>query len=151
MSTRSTYRVIEKFTDYASKKLVEKVVALIYIQCDGYPSGHPVETAEWLTTGKVVNGIGMDEGSVFNGAGCLAAQLVEKYKRGPGGCYLRAPKDRAKSGEDYTYDIIVEYDEQGYKPKPQPIFIAYEVYKRPKKIFEGSPAEFVTWVKSQKE
>jgi len=150
MSTRSTYRVIEKFTDHATKKLVEKVVAVIYIQCDGYPSGHPVDTAEWLSTGKVVNGIGIDADLVLNGAGCLAAQLVKKYKRGPGGCYLVAPKDRGHRGEDYTYDIIVEY-EDNYKPKPQPVFKAYEVFKRPKMIFEGSPAEFVTWVKSQKE
>lgn len=151
MSTRSTYRVIEKFTDNVTKKLVEKVVALVYIQCDGYPSGHPVETAEWLSTGKIVNGIGMDEGLVFNGAGCLAAQLVTRFKDGPGGCYLHSPKDRAKCGEDYTYDIVVEYDKDGYKPKPQPTFIAYEVFRKTKKIFEGSPKEFVTWVKSQKE
>ena len=111
MGTRSTYRVIEQYTDEKTNKVVNQEICLMYLQFDGYPSGHPSETAEWLASGKVVNGLRMDEPQlVFNGAGCLAAQLVAKYKTSPGGCYLHPLKHRGKCWEDYVYDIIVKED-----------------------------------------
>lgn len=112
----------------------------MYRQFDGYPEGHPLETAEWLAGGKVVNGLRMDEkGLMFNGGGCLAAQLVAKYKTEAGGTYLHPMNHRGQCWENYTYDIIVKEDKTIE-------FIAYEVMggkNRFKKIFQGSPAEFV--------
>jgi hypothetical protein len=92
MGTRSTYKVIETYIEKREGKPEKRItndVVLMYRQYDGYPDGHPLETAEWLSGGKVVNGLGLDnKGLVFNGAGCLAAQLVAKFKDGPGGTYL---------------------------------------------------------------
>ena len=137
MGTRSTYRVIEQYTDEKKNKVVNQEICLMYLQFDGYPSGHPSETAEWLASGTVVNGISMDEKRlVFNGAGCLAAQLVAKYKDGPGGCYLHPLSHRGKCWEDYLYDIIVKEDKTIE-------FVCYENGKRKIEVFRGNPADFV--------
>ena len=132
MGTRSSYRVIEKV------KTVETPLLSLYIQYDGYPDGHPLDVAHWLSGGKVVNGIPFMEKEeiLFNGAGCLAAQLVAKLKNGPGGAYIEPLKARGNSGEEYLYDIVVDFSKQDIK------FIAYENYDEPKKFFEGTPQEF---------
>jgi hypothetical protein len=136
MGTRSTYRIIEQFKDEKKDKIVNNEICLIYVQFDGYPSGHPLETAEWLSSGKVVNGYGASDTLQFNGAGCLAAQLVAKYKDGVGGTYIQSLKSRGNSWEDYLYDIIVKEDSS----------IEYRCYEngsKKKLIFCGSPQEFV--------
>ena len=55
-------------------------MAVMYRQYDGYPEGHGMALAEFLSGKAVVNGIpmGMKEG--FNGPGCLAAQVVAHFK-----------------------------------------------------------------------
>ena len=136
MGTRSTYRIIEQFTDDKTKKEVNQDICLIYVQFDGYPSGHPSETAEWLSTGKVVNGYSLNEELQFNGAGCLAAQLVAKMKKGTGGVYLQNLKSRGKSWEDYLYDIIVKEDHTIE-------FVCYENGRRKTEVFRGIPSDFV--------
>ena len=148
MSTRSTYRVIEKGV-YEGKPWQTKLL-LMYIQSDGYPSGHPVDTMKWLSKGTVVNGLSSDQPKVvFNGAGCLAAQLVARMKDGAGGAYLHDQKSRGKSGEEYTYDIIIDSDTKEIS------VIAYDIQGgwgnkplRFKKIYSGTPAGFVEWVKN---
>lgn len=143
MGTRSTYRVLEQYTDEKTQKVKDQELCLMYLQYDGYPTGHPLETAEWLSKGRVVNGFSPNETIlIFNGAGCLAAQLVEKYKNGPGGCYLHPLKHRGKCWEDYLYDIIIKEDNSIE-------FVCYENDKRPKELFRGSPENFVK--KYQKE
>ena len=109
----------------------------MYRQFDGYPSGHPCETAEWLASGEVVNGFSSNETKlIFNGAGCLAAQLVAKYKTEPGGTYLNPLKHRGKCWEDYLYDIIVKEDQTIE-------FVCYENGKRKTEVFRGLPSDFV--------
>jgi hypothetical protein len=146
MGTRSTYRVIEQWTDNKTKKVKNENLVLLYLQFDGYPEGHPLETAEWLSSGMVVNGFGLDDDKLqFNGAGCLAAQLVDRLKNGVGGAYIHSLSSRGKSWEDYTYDIIVKEDKSIE-------FIAYEVegLDKPtfKQLFIGSPNDFVTRFKT---
>jgi hypothetical protein len=136
MGTRSTYRVIEQFKDDKGK-VVNQDICLIYVQYDGYPTGHPMETAEWLSSGKVVNGYSMSEELQFNGAGCLAAQLVAKMKTGTGGVYLQTLKSRGNSWEDYLYDIIIKEDKSIE-------YVCYENGSRKKELFRGTPADFVT-------
>lgn len=137
MGTRSTYRFIETYRD-AEGKVKENKIALVYFQFDGYPDGHPLETAEWLASGKVVNGLGVDAtGLVFNGAGCLTAQFIEHYKKGAGGVYVQPLRSRGECWENYLYDIVVDSVTKTIK------MIAYENLSRPKKFFEGTPAEFV--------
>jgi hypothetical protein len=138
MGTRSTYRIIEQISDTKAGKVINQDICLMYLQYDGYPTGHPTETAEWLASGTVVNGLSMNETRlVFNGPACLAAQLVAKYKTGPGGCYLQPLKSRGNSWEDYLYDIIIKEDNSIE-------YVCYENGRRKKEIFRGSPADFVT-------
>lgn len=155
MGTRSTYRVIEEWTDDRPEAKVKKgqnKLVLLYAQFDGYPEGHPMDTAEWLASGTVVNGFSPSEqGLKFNGAGCLAAQLVNKYKDGVGGYYIHPMSHRGTCWENYTYDIIVKEDGTIE-------YIAYEVGggfngKKPrfKKIFQGSPFEFIVKFKENVE
>lgn len=82
-----------------------KDVLTMYRQSDGYPSGHGQDLADFLTGFKVVNGLGGDNPSkLANGAGCLAAQIVARFKEGAGGIYLVAAGQR----EEYVYTITVE-------------------------------------------
>lgn len=145
MGTRSTYRIIEQYKNNKTEKTQNHKLALVYFQFDGYPSGHPLDTAKWLASDKVVNGIGMDDnGLIFNGAGCLAAQFIEHNKSGAGGVYVHRMTSRGHSGEDYSYDIIVKEDKTIE-------MIAYDVSGgwgneklRFKKIFQGTPSEFIS-------
>lgn len=77
----------------------------MYRQYDGYPEGHGAELAEFLQTGKIVNGLRSSEGErYFNGVGCMAAQLVAHFKTGAGGIYLY-PATALDCGQDYEYHI----------------------------------------------
>jgi hypothetical protein len=144
MGTRSTYRIIEEYsTGKKVKKVKQSEICLVYRQYDGYPTGHPLETAEWLATAKVVNGLGMSETQlVFNGAGCLAAQLIAKFKDGPGGTYIHPLKSRGECWEDYLYDIIVTEDRTIE-------YVCYDNNENKTEIFRGTPSDFVTKFKKE--
>jgi hypothetical protein len=115
----------------------------VYRQYDGYPTGHPLETAEWLASAKVVNGLGMSETQlVFNGAGCLAAQLISKFKDGPGGTYVHNLESRGECWEDYLYDIIVKEDRTIE-------YVCYDNVDDKPELFRGTPSDFIK--KYQKE
>ncbi len=145
MGTRSTYRIIEEnIVGKKVKKVKQEPLCLIYFQYDGYPSGHPSETAEWLASGKVVNGYGLNDQLQFNGAGCLAAQMVAKFKDGVGNVYIQTLSSRSKSWEDYLYDIIV-------KDNFTIEFVAYENGETPTEIFRGTPSEFAAKYKKVEE
>jgi hypothetical protein len=144
MGTRSTYRIIEEYsTGKKVKKVKQNEICLVYRQYDGYPTGHPLETAEWLATAKVVNGLGMSETQlVFNGAGCLAAQLIAKFKDGPGGTYIHPLKSRGECWEDYLYDIIVTEDRTIE-------YVCYDNNENKTELFRGTPSDFVTKFKKE--
>ena len=72
----------------------EKIINF-YRQFDGYPTGHGAELAEFL------NGV------EYNGAGCLAAQLVSHFKKGPMGYYLY-PVTAEDCGQDFEYHVHVD-------------------------------------------
>jgi hypothetical protein len=142
MGTRSTYRVIEQYKK-EDGSIENNNLVLVYRQYDGYPTGHPLETAEWLATAKVVNGLGMSETQlVFNGAGCLAAQLIAKFKDGPGGTYVHNLESRGECWEDYLYDIIVTEDRTIE-------YVCYDNNEDKTEIFRGTPSDFIK--KYQKE
>ena len=82
----------------------------LYRQYDGYPEGHGAELARFLGRGKLVNGLRGDNAPSFNGMGCLAAQLVARFKDGPGGFYLE-PITALDCGQDYEYHVY-ERDNQ---------------------------------------
>jgi hypothetical protein len=136
MGTRSTYRIIEQYKNDDSS-IENNELVLVYLQYDGYPTGHPLTTAEWLATGMVVNGLSMNEDKlVFNGAGCLAAQFIDKMKEGAGGTYIYSLKSRGECWENYLYDIIVKEDRSIE-------YVCYDNDKNKTELFRGTPSEFV--------
>jgi hypothetical protein len=104
----------------------------MYRQCDGYPSGHGTELAEFLLSGKMVNGLSGDDTKVFNGMCCLAAQMVAHFKQGPGGIYLMPPTPGADHGQEYEYHV--RFEDQ----------IKVKVMDEPENVlFDGALSEFI--------
>ena len=99
----------------------------MYRQFDGYPSGHGQELAEFLLSGKMVNGIPVGSNEVFfNGMGSLAAQLVANFKKDAGGFYLY-PMDCTDCWQEYEYHV---YEDKVVVKDPTEV------------IFEGTWEEF---------
>lgn len=82
-------------------------VVCMYRQFDGYPSGHGQELADFLFDGKFVNGIpfGSKE-KLFNGMGCLAAQMVAAFKEDAGGIYLYHTDRDQDAWQEYEYHVF---------------------------------------------
>jgi phage tail sheath gpL-like len=141
MGTRSITTVYENVGG-----TTEHLVCM-YRHFDGYPSGHGVELGQFLEPVTVVNGLsGGQPARIANGAGCLAAQMVEHFKKesGVGGIYLY-PMDengKAEAGQDYEYEVHCTRNEPG---------ITVRCVDRPTNdvLFEGTPAEFVAWAVTQ--
>lgn len=102
----------------------------MYGQFDGYPSGHGTKLAEFLASGKMVNGYSRDDEKQFNGMACLAAQMVAHFKHGVGGFYLFSPADE-DCGQDYEYHV--RFTENEFR---------VEVITRNGIEFEGNLEEF---------
>jgi|TARA_R100001086_G_scaffold250031_1_gene192758 hypothetical protein len=131
MGTRSLTKIIEKCDDGS-----KKTITTMYRQYDGYPSGHGIELAEWLSKYHVVNGISLnDTRLIANGMDCLAAQMFAHFKDGPGGIYCMRP-DAKDYGEEYIYEIL------GNDSENLSITIR-DVWKK-KIIFKGSPEQLLT-------
>lgn len=82
----------------------DKAIVNMYRQYDGYPSGHGLELAEFLTRGELVNGLTGKDTVSFNGMGCLAASMIAKFKQTPGGFYIHSVED-TECGQDYEYHV----------------------------------------------
>ena len=136
MCTRSLTRVIprqEGLSFSEGHEHVDKSVVNMYRQYDGYPEGLGLELAEFLSDFTVVNGIGLKDRptKLANGTGCLAAQLVQYLKDGPGGIYLEALNgEPGDSWEEYIYTL--------YPKEGEPTYISiYDVWDK-KCIFVGT-------------
>lgn len=79
----------------------------LYRQYDGYVAGHGNELAEFLDDLTYVNGLGAEPKNVFNGMGCLAAQLVAHFKDCPGNFYIHSVNE-TDCWQDYEYHIYKE-------------------------------------------
>ena len=99
MGTRSLTFVFESYKDG------DVPILCLYRQYDGYPEGHGAELAEFLSGNRVVNGLSLNPGKVFNGMGCLAASLVAHFKKAPGQFYIHAPILGREDGQEYEYHI----------------------------------------------
>jgi hypothetical protein len=88
----------------------DKAIVNMYRQYDGYPSGHGAELAQFLTRGKLVNGLSGKDQVVFNGMGCLAAAMIANFKETPGGFYIHSVED-TECGQDYEYHVYQREDE----------------------------------------
>ena len=146
MGTRSLTKFIETYTDEKTGKKKKEIIAVMYRQMDGYPSGMGMDLADFLSKGKLVNGIGMTENQlVFNGMGCLTAQVIAELKDGPGSVYLCSPKVK-DAGQNYEYEIEGDFDDK------EIIFRCFEAgygKSRRKKLFEGSPKDFEKFVEEE--
>ena len=94
MGTRSLTFVYEE----------NKPVVNMYRQFDGYPSGHGQELANFLLSGELVNGYSDENAKVFNGMGCLAAQMIVNFKKSVGGFYIY-PIESNSCWQEYEYHI----------------------------------------------
>ena len=103
-----------------------KPVMNMYRQFDGYIEGHGQELAEFLLSGKLVNGFGSKTEKQFNGMGCLAAQMICNFKDGVGGFYIYSV-DSTDCWQDYEYHV---YEDSVVVKNPTEV------------IFEGSWDEF---------
>ena len=99
----------------------------MYRQFDGYPTGHGAELAEFLLSGRVVNGLsGMGKERQFNGMGCLSAQMIAYFKESAGGFYIY-PVTTTDCWQDYEYHV---YEDR------------VRIYDMTKDIFDGTWKQF---------
>ena len=82
----------------------DKPIVNMYRQFDGYPTGHGQELAEFLLSGKMVNGYSDKDAKQFNGMGCLAAQMIAHFKQSVGGFYIYSV-DSTDCWQDYEYHV----------------------------------------------
>jgi hypothetical protein len=132
MGTRSTTTVYDG----------ETPILTFYRQYDGYPSGHGQEIADFLAHKTVVNGIGTDDGTIFNGPGDLAVRLLTAIKGNPNeaGALYAIPHDQAGE-EDYHYDVVVTAADGYGADATGSIVVKVKSYGTP--IGEGTPETFV--------
>jgi hypothetical protein len=142
MGTRSLTKVIQTWEDESGKKQ-RKPFTCMYRQFDGYLDGHGLELAEWLSQYTVVNGMRIDENrKIANGMDCLAAQMFQHFKDGPGNIYCMHP-DAKDCWEQYLYEVEEEKDD-GI------LLTVYDTYSN-KEIFHGTPEELLTKIESNVE
>lgn len=144
MGTRSLTRVIETWKDDNGKEKKQTLITM-YRQMDGYPSGHGEELAEFLNSGKVVNGLGLDalKQRVFNGAGCMAAQMISHFKGDSAGGIYIYPNSTKDAWQNYEYHVLVDFTSKDVT------LICYESGKRKKQLFKGSPDKFIEFVQKE--
>jgi hypothetical protein len=145
MGTRSLTTFISTWKDEKTGKVKNEKIVTMYRQFDGYPSGHGRELAEFIGQGKMVNGIGANEPQlVFNGIGCLAAQVVANFKKGAGGIYLH--RGGAKNcWEEWHYEVIFNEDTS------ELTFKCIEVHGKPKTFYEGTVQGFLELITKEEE
>ena len=135
MGTRSLTRVItrqEGLSFSEGHDHADKAVVNIYRQYDGYPEGMGLDLANFLSDFTIVNGLGSrGPAKIANGVGCLAAQLVQHFKDGPGNIYLEQLNgEPGDSWEEYIYTV--------YPKDGEPLYISiYDVFKK-ECIFVGT-------------
>lgn len=136
MGTRSLTTFSSTWKDEKTEKRKVVKIVTMYRQYDGYPSGHGMELAQFITQGKMVNGFGADPGLVFNGIGCLAAQVVAHFKKGPGNIYLHRG-GQTNCWEEYRYEVIFDEDTE------ELTFKCIEVHGKPVTLYEGNAQDFI--------
>ena len=138
MSTRSLVRFAKREEGVSFSEHPEQVEVQVYKHWDGYPSGHPVELAEFLKEFKIVNGVPYgDDSKMANGLGCLAAQYIAAFKMKAGDLYVESPDTERDWIEYITYvwgienkdiwmSIFSDEDECIFVGKPQQLIDKYD-------------------------
>ena len=105
----------------------------MYRQFDGYPEGHGMDLARFLSRLRIVNGLPVGAKNVANGMGCLAAQMIAHFKDSPGGFYIYSV-DSTDCWQEYEYHV---YENRVVVKNPTEV------------IFEGSWQDFVSFCSSE--
>ena len=138
MSTRSLVRFAKREEGVSFSEHPERVEVQVYKHYDGYPSGHPVELAEFLKEFKIVNGLPHgDDSKMANGLGCLVAQYIAAFKMKAGDIYVESPDTERDWIEYITYvwgienkdiwmSIFSDEDECIFVGKPQQLIEKYD-------------------------
>jgi hypothetical protein len=115
----------------------------MYRQYDGYPEGHGLELAQFLTRGQLVSGLSGKEEVVFNGMGCLAAAMVSNFKETPGGFYIHSVED-TECGQDYEYHVYQREDEIRVRVTDRGCnMFGLTMSDTNKNLFDGTAVEFL--------
>ena len=104
MATRATIHIAKREEGVSFSEIPKKKLVSIYNQYDGYPEGLGVTIASYLDNKTIVNGLGGDRDTVFNGLGCLAASLIAELKEEAGNVYIDNP-DFPHGWLDYEYVV----------------------------------------------
>ena len=104
MGTRATIHIAKREEGVSFSEIPKNKLVSIYNQYDGYPEGLGVTIASYLDNKTIVNGIGVDRNTVFNGLGCLAASLIAELKEEAGNVYIDNP-DCPHGWLDYEYVV----------------------------------------------
>lgn len=141
MSTRSLTIMVDG--DFENEE-----IAVLYRQMDGYPSGHGKELAEFLAGFETVNGLGFGNNppKVANGGSCLAAQIVSRFKVGPGGFYLH-PAGTRGAGENYRYIVTAA---TGQEPSIEAQCVTNSDIGLTETLFHGTASAFLAWINTEK-
>lgn len=151
MGTRSLthfWKAIPDWNDETQEadftKMESMQYATIYIQYDGYPEGVGVQIAEFILSGKVVNGIGLaEETRQFNGFGCFLAQYIAAHKSGAGNLYMEPPKPKGHEDGWQEYEYTVTFSTSDNMGGGTWSISILENYNGGKVIFEGTPEELL--------
>jgi hypothetical protein len=123
----------------------------MYRQYDGYPSGHGLELAEFLTRGQLVNGLRGNDKASFNGMGCLAAAMVANFKETPGGFYIYSVED-TECGQDYEYHVYQVEDKIRVRVTNRGCnMFGLTMSDTNDNIFDGTAVEFLDYCNPEKE
>ena len=104
MGTRATIHIAKREEGVSFSEIPKKKLVSIYNQYDGYPEGLGVTLANYLLGTKIVNGLGGDRDTVFNGLGCMAASIIAELKEEAGNVYIDDPNS-PHGWLDYEYVI----------------------------------------------
>ena len=113
-------------------------IVVMYRQMDGYPSGHGQELADFLGEFTIVNGMSGGQPKVIaNGADCLAAQVIAKFKVQAGNVYLN-PAGTRGVWEEYLYTVWPAGDIEGDKGR---VYMRVEGDEG-RRLWQGPAVEF---------
>ena len=137
MGTRATIKIAKREEGVSFSKKPEKFMVSIYHHFDGYPEYLGVTLANYLGGKKIVNGLGSDRDTVFNGLGCMAASIVAELKEEAGNVYIEDTFGEPSGWIDYEYYIwgdvgkdiwisIFSYDKCIFVGKPNKLQTKYK-------------------------
>ena len=104
MATRAKIHIATREEGVSFSEKPEKVMVSIYNHYDGYPEGLGVKLASYLDGWRIVNGMGREDDTLFNGLGCMAASIIAELKDGPGNVYMEDP-NKPHTWIDYEYYV----------------------------------------------